>query len=51
MRWVMMKNGAELKAHLNELADSAGLSHIVPGHGDVIAADSAARLKQAAARL
>jgi hypothetical protein len=51
MRWVMMKNGAELKEHLNDLADSAGLSHIVPGHGDVIAADSAARLKQAAARL
>ncbi|HVY30234.1 MAG TPA: hypothetical protein VHB79_26940 [Polyangiaceae bacterium] len=51
MRWVMMKNGAELKEHLNELAGSAGLSHVVPGHGDVIAKDASQRLQQAAARL
>jgi hypothetical protein len=51
MRWVMMKNGAELKEHLNELAGSPGLSHVVPGHGDVISTDASARLQQAAARL
>jgi hypothetical protein len=51
MRWMMMKNGAELKAHLQELAASPSLSHVVPGHGDVIAANAAAILGEALARL
>lgn len=51
MRWMMMKDGAELKEHLNELAATPGLSHLVPGHGDVLAADAGAQLQQAAGRL
>src|SRR5215217_5249841 len=35
MRWVMVKDGGALKSHLGELAASPGLSHVVPGHGDV----------------
>jgi hypothetical protein len=50
-RWMLLKNGGELKEHLQELAGSAGLSHIVPGHGAVVAADAAAKLQEAAARL
>lgn len=50
-RWMMLKDAAQLKEHLNELASTPGLLHVVPGHGDVIAADSGAQLQQAAARL
>ncbi len=50
-RWMMLKSGAELKEHLNELASSAGLSHVVPGHGPVIQSEAASAMSQAAARL
>lgn len=51
MRWFMMKSGAELKQHLEDLAQLPNLRHIVPGHGDVVATDPSAALKTAAARL
>jgi hypothetical protein len=51
MRWMMVKSGAELKSHLEELADSPGLSQIVPGHGDVVVKHAPSALRQAAARL
>ena len=50
-RWVMMKNGAELKQHLQELAASPGLNRVVPGHGKLVEAGAASALQQAAARL
>ena len=50
-RWMLVKSGGELKEHLKELAGSAGLAHIVPGHGAVVAADAGAKLQEAAARL
>ena len=50
-RWMLMKNGAELKQHLQELAESAELTHVVPGHGAVIQTGADAALKQAVARL
>jgi hypothetical protein len=50
-RWMMMKNGAELKAHLEELAASPSLSHVVPGHGAVIGSGAVTTLNQAAARV
>lgn len=50
-RWMMVKNGAEFKAHLDELAASAGLTQLVPGHGDVIEKDAGPALQAAAARL
>jgi len=49
-RWMMLKNGAELKEHLLELA-TKDLRHIVPGHGDVIGEGASDKLKQAAERL
>jgi hypothetical protein len=51
MRWMMVSKSGELKAHLQELAASPALSHVVPGHGDVIAANAAATLAEALARL
>lgn len=50
-RWMMLKDSAELKAHLTELAGTPGLSHVVPGHGNVIELEPKAQLEQAAARL
>jgi hypothetical protein len=50
-RWMLMKSGAELKAHLAELCGSPELSHVVPGHGDVIEAGAASALNTALARL
>lgn len=50
-RWMMLKNGGELKEHLQELAGTSGLAHIVPGHGGVVATEAASKLAQAAARL
>jgi hypothetical protein len=50
-RWMMIKSGAELKAHLKELAETPSLSHVVPGHGEVIQGDAAGPLRQALERL
>lgn len=50
-RWMMIANGGELKAHLQELAVSPGLSHLVPGHGNVIERDASAALQEALGRL
>ena len=50
-RWMLMKQGAELKQHLQELAGSSGLTQLVPGHGKVITSDAAPALQAAAARL
>lgn len=50
-RWLLMQNGSELKAHLHELLRKPGISHVVPGHGDVISGDASAALEGAIARL
>lgn len=50
-RWVMMKSGGELKQHLQELAASPGLQHLVPGHGAVIGKNASGALSEAAGRL
>lgn len=50
-RWMLMKSGAELKEHLQELAASPGLAHVIPGHGAVLQTDTASALQAAAARL
>lgn len=50
-RWMLMANRGELKAHLQELAASPGLSHVVPGHGDVIEGDARGALSQALGRI
>jgi hypothetical protein len=50
-RWMLAKSTAELKEHLLELAKTPELAHVVPGHGDVIQANSAAQLTEAAQRL
>lgn len=51
MRWMMVKDSAALKSHLQELAASPGLGHIVPGHGDVVQKDAAQELGTALGRL
>ncbi len=51
IRWMMLKSAGELKAHLAELSASPGLSHVVPGHGDVIQQSAAGALNDALARL
>jgi hypothetical protein len=50
-RWILAKSTRELKEHLQELAASPGLKHVVPGHGAVVQADAESSLSQAAARL
>jgi hypothetical protein len=50
-RWLLMANAEELKQHLQELATTPALSHVVPGHGDVISTDTASALNKAAERL
>jgi hypothetical protein len=50
-RWVLAKSTAEMKEHLLELAKTPELAHVVPGHGDVIAAGAAEQLTTAAERL
>jgi hypothetical protein len=50
-RWFLAKSTGDLKQHMEELAGSAGLTHVVPGHGHVVKSDAAAALKQAAALL
>jgi hypothetical protein len=51
MRWFMVKKGAELKEHLQELSDTPGLSHVLPGHGDAVQSNAAGQLQQALTRL
>jgi hypothetical protein len=43
------KDKAALKAQLQQLADTAGLTHLVPCHGDIVSSDAAAVLRKAAA--
>ena len=50
-RWMLVKKGAELKEHLQELAASPGLRQVVPGHGKVLDTGVVSALQQAAARL
>jgi hypothetical protein len=50
-RWFLAKNTAQLKEHLEELAGSSGLTHVLPGHGKVIQSEATSALKQAAALL
>jgi hypothetical protein len=50
-RWLLMKSGAQLKEHLDELAKAGEVTHVVPGHGEVVQAAAAQALSQAAARL
>jgi hypothetical protein len=50
-RWMLVKKGAELKEHLQELAGSAGLAKLVPGHGKVLESGASTALQEAAARL
>lgn len=49
-RWVT-KSSAELKEHLLELSRLPELTHLVPGHGDVLSHGAQASLIQAANRL
>lgn len=51
MRWMMVKDSGALKAHLQELAGSPGLSQVVPGHGDVVSKNAAGELGAALGRL
>lgn len=50
-RWFLAKSSPELKEHLQELAGSSGLKHVVPGHGNVVSSDASTTLQTAAARL
>jgi hypothetical protein len=50
-RWMLAKSCAELREHLLELAKMPKLGHVVPGHGEVIAANAGAQLTTAAERL
>lgn len=50
-RWIMTQSTAELKHHLEELANAGELTHLVPGHGKVVDAQVKACLQQAIARL
>jgi hypothetical protein len=50
-RWMLVKKGAELKEHLQELAAAPGLSQVVPGHGKVLDTGAVSALQQAAERL
>ena len=50
-RWMLVKKGAELKEHLQELASSPELRHLVPGHGKVLDSGVVPALQQAAERL
>jgi len=50
-RWMMLQDGAALKSHLQELAASPGLKHLIPGHGDVIAQEPSKALNEALTRL
>jgi hypothetical protein len=50
-RWFLAKSTGDLKQHLEELAGSPKLTHVVPGHGNVVQSDAASSLKQAAAQL
>ena len=50
-RWMLVERGAELKRHLQELAGTAGLRQLVPGHGKVLETDVVSALQQAAERL
>ena len=50
-RWMMTKSTAELKQHLEELANASDVTHLVPGHGNVIQSQAKAALRDAAARL
>ena len=51
MRMIVIKNKKELRAHLEELAQTPGLCRIVPGHGDVIEEGAAGVLRDVAATL
>jgi hypothetical protein len=50
-RFMLLKESAELKQHLHELAATPGLEHLVPGHGDVLQGEVAGALHSAAERL
>ena len=50
-RMMMMSSAGELKQHLQELAATPALAHVVPGHGDLVTNDAASALRQAAERL
>ena len=49
-RWFFVKEAAALRRDLLSIADDR-LVRVIPGHGAVVAADAAARLREAAARL
>jgi hypothetical protein len=50
-RWMLAASTKDLKEHLLELAQSSELSHVVPGHGDVVHENASAQLSEAAERL
>ena len=50
-RWIMLQDARALKAHLQELAASPGLTQVVPGHGAVLEGNPAGALNEALARL
>ena len=50
-RWMLTKSGAELKEHLLELSKLPELTHLVPGHGEVLSSGVERSLTRAAERL
>lgn len=50
-RWFFAKNLKELRADLLRVAQTDGLTRVIPGHGAVVSADAATRLREAAERL
>jgi hypothetical protein len=50
-RWFFAKNLKELQADLLRVAQSDGLTRVIPGHGAVVTSDAATRLREAAERL
>jgi hypothetical protein len=48
---VLARNRKALRADLERIAAEPGLARVIPGHGAVVAADAAHRLREAAARL
>lgn len=50
-RWMLTKSGSELKEHLLELSKLPSLTHLVPGHGEVVCSDVSASIATAAERL
>ncbi len=47
-RWFIVKDRPAYAAHLRRLADTPGLTQVVPGHGSIVTADAPGALRRAA---